>query len=178
MVTTCSAVDLTHRVVAEEDAQGDTGTSKGPQTKIARFNEKIAQLEKSLQAKDIARIEYNEDEDARNSQTGEKPEDHDDKEVAKKESCGVGNSEMANFLRERKKEEQAWKERFMKLEQQYGLLAGLSQSQDKRKVSLADNHFLNASSPFVDHITSYRLPEKFKIPDIPVYSGQENLIEC
>lgn len=84
---------------------------------------------------------------------------------------------MANFLKERRKEEHEWKEKLAKLEQPYELLASSSQSQDKGKASLADNFFRNASSPFIDQITSYRLPDKFKVPDVPIYYGLGDPVE-
>jgi hypothetical protein len=37
--------------------------------------------------------------------------------------------------------------------------------------------FQNTSSLFIKGITTYHLPDKFKVPDIPVYSGLGDPIE-
>jgi hypothetical protein len=63
-------------------------------------------------------------------------------EVDKKEGGGEkGNSEMVNFMKERKKEEHEWKEKFENLEQRYDLLANTSQSSGKVKIVLGENLF-------------------------------------
>lgn len=80
-------------------------------------------------------------------------------------------------MKERRKEEQEWKEKFAKLEQRYDLLANASQSSEKGKTILADNLFQNTSSPFVERIITYHLLDKFKLPDIPVYSRLADPVE-
>jgi hypothetical protein len=148
-----------------------------PQTKIARLNEEIAQMERDLEAKDNTLRGREEDGDAHNSHTGERLEGRDYGGAVERGGRETGNSEMANFWKERKKEQQEWKENFVKLEQHYDLLASASQSSGKGKIVLVDNLFQNSSSPFIEGITTYYLPDKFKVPDISVYSRLGDHIE-
>jgi hypothetical protein len=80
-----------------------------------------------LEAKDNALRERDGDEDAHNSQTGEKHEGRDDEGTSQREGHETGNPKMANFWKEMRKEEQEWKLKFAKLEQHYDLFAGASQ---------------------------------------------------
>jgi hypothetical protein len=121
--------------------------------------------------------QWDEEEHACNSHTGEKDESQNKEETTEGESQGADESEIANFLKESKKEKQEWMERFANLEQRYDLLASSSQSLNKGTTSLADGLFSNTVSPFTNQITSYRLPDKFKMLDIPVYSGLGDPVE-
>jgi hypothetical protein len=63
------------------------------------------------------------------------------------------------------------------MEQQYDYLMGSTQSRARGKASLADSLFSTTTSPFTDQIVSCRLLNKFKIPEIPVYTGLGDPIE-
>jgi hypothetical protein len=122
--------------------------------------------------------QWDEEEHACSSHTGEKDESRNKEGTTEGESQGADESEIANFLKESKKEKQEyWMERFANLEQRYDLLASFSQSLNKGTTSLADGLFSNTVSPFTNQITSYRLPDKFKMLDIPVYSELGDPVE-
>jgi hypothetical protein len=54
---------------------------------------------------------------------------------------------------------------------------GSTQSRAKGKASLADSLFSTTAPPFTDQIMSCQLPGKFKMPEIPVYTGLGDPIE-
>lgn len=54
---------------------------------------------------------------------------------------------------------------------------GSTQSGAKEKASLADSLFSTTASPFTHQIMSCRLPSKFKMPEILVYTGLGDPIE-
>jgi hypothetical protein len=64
-----------------------------------------------------------------------------------------------------------------KLEQQCDYLMGSTQPKAKGKALLADSLFSTTASPFTDQIMSCQLPGKFKMPEIPVYTGLGDPIE-
>jgi hypothetical protein len=69
-----------------------------PQTEIARLNEKIALMERDLEAKDNALRGCDKDGGAHNSHIGERLEGLDDIAAVERGGDGeMGNPEMANF---------------------------------------------------------------------------------
>jgi hypothetical protein len=54
---------------------------------------------------------------------------------------------------------------------------GSTQSRAREKASLANSLFSTTTSPFTNWIMSCRLPSKFKMPEIPVYTGLGDPIE-
>lgn len=54
---------------------------------------------------------------------------------------------------------------------------GYTQAGAKGKALLADSLFSTTVSPFTDRIMSCQLPSKFKMPEIPVYTGLGDLIK-
>jgi hypothetical protein len=69
------------------------------------------------------------------------------------------------------------KEIIEKLEQRCDLLSVAAQHQHNGSTSKAEDLFQKSVSPFTDGVTSFRLPEKFKVPDIKTYTGQEEPVE-
>jgi hypothetical protein len=69
------------------------------------------------------------------------------------------------------------KEIIEKLEQRCDLLMEAVQHQHKGSTSKAGDLFQKSTSPFADRVASFRLPEKFKVPDIKTYTGQEDPVE-
>jgi hypothetical protein len=64
-----------------------------------------------------------------------------------------------------------------KLEQRCDLLSEVVNWLDKGKASLVDNLLQKTTSPFTDEVATFILPEKFKVPDVPIYTEQEDQIE-
>jgi hypothetical protein len=52
-----------------------------------------------------------------------------------------------------------------------------AQHQHNRSTSRPDDLLQKSASPFADRVASFRLPEKFKVPDIKTYIGQEDPVE-
>jgi hypothetical protein len=73
-------------------------------------------MEKDLEAKDNGLRGCDEDGDAHNSHIGDRLEGRDDGGAVERGGSEMGNPEMANFWKEREKEEQESKETFPKLE--------------------------------------------------------------
>jgi hypothetical protein len=48
---------------------------------------------------------------------------------------------------------------------------------DKGKTSLVDNLLQKTASPFINQVASFCLPEKFKVPDIAIYTELEDPIK-
>jgi len=64
-----------------------------------------------------------------------------------------------------------------RLEQICNILTMAIQRNDKGKASLVENLLQKTTSPFTEDVANTRLPEKFKIPEIPFYTGLEDLVE-
>jgi hypothetical protein len=45
------------------------------------------------------------------------------------------------------------------------------------KASLVENILQKTTSPFTENVANIRLPEKFKISEIPFYTGLEDPVE-
>jgi hypothetical protein len=69
------------------------------------------------------------------------------------------------------------KEIIEKLEQRCDLLTEAAQHQHNGSMSRAGDLLQKSASPFADRVASFRLPEKFKVPDIKTYTGQEDPVE-
>lgn len=78
---------------------------------------------------------------------------------------------LANLARNDEKVQKEWVEKLTKLEQQCDYLMGFIPAGAKGKALLPDSLFSTAVSPFTDRIMSCQLPSKFKMPEIPVYTG-------
>jgi phosphatidate phosphatase PAH1 len=63
------------------------------------------------------------------------------------------------------------KEIIEKLEQRCDLLTEVAQHQHNESTSRAGDLLQKSASPFTDRVASFRLPEKFKVPDIKTYTG-------
>jgi hypothetical protein len=69
------------------------------------------------------------------------------------------------------------KNMIVKLEQWYDLLSEVVQRQDEGKTSLVDNLLQEIVWRFTNQVVAFHLPQKFKVPDIPIYTGLEDPIE-
>jgi len=63
------------------------------------------------------------------------------------------------------------------LEQRCNVLTVAIQQTDKGKASLVENILQKTTSPFTEDVANICLPEKFKIPEIPFYTGLEDPVE-
>jgi hypothetical protein len=63
------------------------------------------------------------------------------------------------------------------LEQRCNVLTVAIQQNDKGKASLVENILQKTTSPFTEDVANICLPEKFKIPEIPFYTGLEDPVE-
>lgn len=64
-----------------------------------------------------------------------------------------------------------------RLEQRCNVLTAAIQRNDKGKASLVENLLQKTASPFTEEVANISLPEKFKVPEIPFYTGLEDLVE-
>jgi len=155
---------------------------------IALLNKKIAQMEKDLEDKDAALQRLKkatqtipDDEEVRNNQIGvwckEKENQDDNQGVEEKDEDEEANLEIANFWKENNKEEKRWKETITKQEQRCDLLTDVIQQQHQVKASLVDSLFQKTVSPFTNEVDSYHLLEKFKVPNVLIYTGLRDPVE-
>jgi hypothetical protein len=64
-----------------------------------------------------------------------------------------------------------------RLEQRCNVLTAAIEQNDKVKASLVENLLQKTTSTFTEDVANIRLPEKFKIPEIPFYTGLEDHVE-
>jgi hypothetical protein len=64
-----------------------------------------------------------------------------------------------------------------RLEQRCNVLTAAIEQNDKGKASLVENLLQKTTSPFTDDVAYIRLPEKFKISEIPFYTSLEDPVE-
>jgi hypothetical protein len=64
-----------------------------------------------------------------------------------------------------------------RLEQRCNVLTAAIERNDKGKASLVENLLQKTTSPFTEDVANIRLLEKFKIPEIPFYTGLEDPVE-
>jgi len=69
------------------------------------------------------------------------------------------------------------KDMITKLEQRCGILSEVVQQHEKGKASLVDNLLQKTASSFIDQVGTFPLLGRFKVPDILIYIGLEDLIE-
>jgi hypothetical protein len=156
-----------------ENMREEAGPSHDPQAEIARLNEKVARLERELQKRNHTEGQETQEEMSHSDRGNlERDGGHPERTVGD-ESETDSDVELANLT----KEGQKWVEKLAKLEQQCDYLMGSAQTGVKGKVSLTDSLFSTAVSPFTERIMSCQLPSKFKMPEIPVYTGLGDPIE-
>jgi hypothetical protein len=168
---------LTRRGMQEEGACEEAGNSYDPQAEIVHLNEKIAQLERELQDRDRMEQQNTREDLPHDGHVNSRNAEKSVEEAIEGESSADGDYELANLIKENEKEKKEWADKLAKMEQQYDYLMGSTQSRARGKASLADSLFSTTTSPFTDRIVSCRLPNKFKIPEIPVYTGLGDPIE-
>jgi hypothetical protein len=162
---------LTRRSMAEENVREGPGTSHDPQTEIVRLNEKVVQLERELQERNRAEQPETQENPPQGDQANLECEDERPEEVVE------GNAELVDLMGKNKKVKNEWARKLTKLERQCDYLMGSTQAGAKGRALLTDSLFSTAVSPFTDRIMSCQLPSKFKMPEIPVYTGLGDPIE-
>jgi hypothetical protein len=154
--------------MTEENVRDEAGPSHDPQTEIARLNEKIARLEKELQEWDRTEQQETQEEVSQSGQKNLKRNAGPPEGVAGDEDETDSDAELANPAKKDEKGKKKWVEKLTKLEQQCDYLMGSAQAGVTGKALLTDSLFSTAVSPFTEHIMSRQLPNKFKMPEIPV----------
>jgi hypothetical protein len=161
----------------------DEGNSNDPQ--LALLNERMEQMAKSNE--DLANMNVilqaripkhsratMENREARNTHTGEPHEEEGPK------SSRVEETEEMQVCREpilvdlpppQTDVERAMYSMINRLEQWCNVLTEAIHSNNKGKASLVKNLLQNTASPFTEEVANFLLPEKFKVPDVPFYTG-------
>jgi hypothetical protein len=163
--------------MTEENMREEAGTSHDPQAEIVRLNEKVAQLEKELQERDRTERQKTQEDLSQGDQMNLEREGGRSEEAVEGESESNSDVELANLTRKNEKVKKEWVHKLTKLEQQCDYLMGSTQAGPKGKALLADSLFSTVVSPLTDRIMSCQLPSKFKMPEIPVYTGLGDPIE-
>ncbi|XP_062153622.1 uncharacterized protein LOC133861818 [Alnus glutinosa] len=163
--------------MTEENVREEAGTSHDPQAEIARLNEKVARLEKELQERDRTEQQETQEEVSQSGQRDPKRDAGHPEGVAGDGGETDRDAELANLAKKDEKGKEKWVEKLTKLEQQCDYLMGSAQAGVTEKALLTDSLFSTAVSPFTEHIMSRQLPNKFKMPEIPVYTGLGDPIE-
>jgi hypothetical protein len=162
---------LTQRSMTEENMREEAGASHDPQAEIARLNEMVARLERELQKRDCTeRQEIQEEMSQSDRGNLERDGGHPEGTVGD-ESETDSDIELADLTKKGEKVKKKWVEKLAKLEQQCDYLMGFAQTGVKGKALLTDSLFSTTVSPFTERIMSCQLPSKFKMPEIPVYTG-------
>jgi hypothetical protein len=168
---------LTRRSMAEENVHEGPGTSHDPQAEIVRLNEKVAQLEKELQERDRTEPPKAQEDLPQGDQVNLEGEDGRSEEAVGGEGESDSDAELVDLMGKNKKVKKEWARKLTKLERQCDYLMGSTQAGAKGKALLTDSLFSTTVSPFTDRIMSCQLPSKFKMPEIPVYTGLGDPIE-
>jgi hypothetical protein len=168
---------LTRRSMTEENMREEAGTSHDPQAEIVRLNEKVAQLERELQERDRTERPKIQEDLSQGDQVNLEREDGRAEEAVGGESESSSDAELADLMRKNEKVKKEWAQKLTKLERQCDYLMGSTQAGIKGKALLTDSLFYTTVSPFTDRIMSCQLPSKFKMPEIPVYTGLGDPIE-
>jgi hypothetical protein len=173
MVTT----RLVRRGVVEENMREEAGASHDPQVEINHLREKVAQLERELSERDHTEQQETQGDSLRGDPGNPTHEGPPPERTTGEESSTEGNVELTSLIKKNEKEKKEWAEKLAKLEQQCDYLMGSTQSKAKGKALLADSLFSITASPFTDQIMSCQLPGKFRVPEIPAYTGLGDPIE-
>jgi hypothetical protein len=64
-----------------------------------------------------------------------------------------------------------------RMEQRSNVLTGAIQLNDNGKASLVENFLQKTALPFTEEVASFCLPEKFKVPDVPFYTGLKDPLQ-
>jgi hypothetical protein len=168
---------LTRRSMTEENMREEAGTSHDPQAEIVHLNEKVAQLERELQERDRTERPKTQEDLSQGDQVNLEREDGRSEEAVEGESESNSDAELGDLMRKNEKVKKEWAQKLTKLERQCDYLMGSTQAGIKGKALLTDSLFSTSVSPFIDRIMSCQLPSKFKMPEIPVYTGLGDSIE-
>jgi hypothetical protein len=172
----------------KQQVRGETSSKSSLTLEI--LNERIAQMEKEMQQleeKNDALQQRNvEDSHSATLQPSRDKEREGEEQVVDQEGPeehgeGEKRSVVAGQKPPRrktsKKTDKRLKEIIERLKQRCDLLSVAVQTQPDGNTSKVGDLFQKSVSPFVDNVVSFHLPEKFKVPDIKAYIGQEDPVE-
>jgi len=168
----------------------EEGNSNDPQ--LTRMNERIEQMAKSIE--DLATMNAilqvrvpelhrtvtdPEVQEVHNSHIGGRREEERLGGNRVKESGERNNQEEipVHLPPPQTETERAVQGMITRLEQRCNVLTAAIEWNDKGKASLVENLLQKTTSPFTEDVANIRLPEKFKILEIPFYTGLEDLVE-
>jgi hypothetical protein len=152
--------------------RGETTSKSSPTLEI--LNERIAQMEKETHELEEKNAALQPDE------KGERGDEAQDGSQAGREEEKKNHDTVDQRPQRRrasKRVDKKLKEIIEKLEQRFDLLSVAAQHQHKGSTSKARDLFQKMVSPSTDRVASFRLPEKFKVPDIKTYTRQEDPVE-
>jgi hypothetical protein len=169
-----------------EPPEGGESSSR-PSPTLEILNERIAQMENEMYEleKKNAELQQHHGEDS-NSATPQPVEGEEQGEETQPNSQGGRKERKKNHNavdqkprknRTSKRMDKKLKEIIEKLEQRCDLLTEAARHQHSGGTSRAGDLLQKSASPFADRVASFRLPEKFKVPDIKTYTGQEDPME-
>jgi hypothetical protein len=163
--------------MAEENVREGPETSHDSQAEIVRLNEKVVQLERELRGRDRTERLKTQEDLPPCDQVNLEGEGGRAEQVFESEDESGSDAELVGLIGKNKKVKKEWAQKLTKLERQCYYLMGSTQTGAKGKALLTDGLFSTTVSPFTDHIMSCQLPSKFKMPEIPVYTGLGDPIE-
>jgi hypothetical protein len=150
---------------------------------MAKSIEDLANMNAILQARvpELHRtVTDPENEKVRDSHIDERREEerHEGSRVEGSEERNDCEEEIPeNLLPTQTEAERAVQGMIARLEQICNILTMAIQRNDKGKASLVENLLQKTTSPFTEDVANIRLPEKFKISEIPFYTGLEDPVE-
>jgi len=165
--------------------KGESSSRPSPTLEI--LNERIAQMENEMYEleKKNAELQRHHVEDSNLATPQPDRGEEQDEEIQPRSQGGQKERKKnQNAVDQRpqrprtsKKVDKKLKEIIEKLEQRCDLLTETAQHQHNGSTSRAGDLLQKSASPFADRVASFRLPEKFKVPDIKTYTGQEDTVE-
>jgi len=165
----------TNRVPRDDRNARDEGNSNDPQ--FTRLNERMEQMAKSIE--DLATM--NAVLHARVPELHRTVTDPGNREEGSRvEGSGEPNNEEevpGNLPPAQPKAARAVQGMIARLEQRCNVLTAPIQRYDKGKASLVENLLQKTTSPFTEEVANICLPEKFKVPEIPFYTGLEDPVD-
>jgi len=161
----------------EHHEKGESSSRPSPTLEI--LNERIVQMEKEIYEleKKNAELQRHHAEDSNSATPQPDGGEEQDEEIPSSQGGRKERKKNQNAVDQRprksrtsKRMDKKLKEIIEKLEQRCDLLTETAQHQHNGSMSRAGDLLQKSASPF-------RLPEKFKVPDIKTYTGQEDPVE-
>jgi hypothetical protein len=163
-----------NKVPRDDRNAREEGNSNDPQ--LTRLNERIEQMAKSIE--DLATM--NAILQARVPelhQTATDPKNREARDSHIEERNDQEEEIPGNLPPPQTETERAVQGMITRLEQRCNVLTTAIQRNYKGKASLVKNLLQKTTTPFIEEVANIFLPEKFKIPEIPFYTGLEDPVE-